>query len=160
MGSGEASVLVGSDDGTVYDLDQATGRLNWSHRVAAAVHSSPAVDTGAGLVLGGDASGAVTALSLSDGHSVWSRPTSGPVTVSVSLANGMAFVGSGGGSVYSLSKSTGTIAWSTSMPAAVTTSGALLAYPQLKPSVYVVGSTDGTLDYSTCPPAQWPAPPL
>ena len=55
------SVFVGTDDGTLYALNQQTGAVQWTTKLSAAIHSSPAVDPTHSTVIVGDDSGHVTA---------------------------------------------------------------------------------------------------
>ena len=64
-------LFVGSEDGTVYALDSATGCLWWSFRASATVKSAISVGEKGATVFFGDTNGFVYALKVSDGSVVW-----------------------------------------------------------------------------------------
>jgi outer membrane protein assembly factor BamB len=136
-------VLVGSDDGTVYDLSQTNGTVVWTAHLPGAVTDSPAVDPAAGVVVVGDGSGEVTALSYRTGKVVWQVATGAAVTASPSIFNGTVYIGSGSNNVYALSEATGHQVWVTPTSGAVT-SGAIYASFE-RPNYYAVGCQDGTV---------------
>jgi len=74
------SIFVGSQDGTVYSLDFATGCVRWSFKADAEVRTSPAVEPWAGgtparepRVFFGDFKGNAYAVDASTGALVWKR---------------------------------------------------------------------------------------
>ena len=104
-------LYVGSDDGTVYDMNTGNGHVVWRHRVSGSVKGAPAVDAAAGIVVVGDSSGAITALSSATGNVIWTFHTGGPVTATPSIYNGVVYVGSADGNAYAISE-TGQKIWS------------------------------------------------
>jgi outer membrane protein assembly factor BamB len=135
----QGAVLVGTDDGTVYDLNAQTGHVMWTVKLGGAVKGSPAIDTTSGDVIVGDSSGAITALNLLTGAQLWHVATSGPITASPTVYNGQVLVGSGNGIVYSLKESAGATEWQVNTGAAVIASGALYANT-------INGSTTGAIN--------------
>ncbi len=62
-------VVAGIDEGTVYALEEESGRVLWSHSAAGRIDSPPTIHEG--TVLFGSGDGRVTCLRLSDGELVW-----------------------------------------------------------------------------------------
>jgi len=98
-------VYVGSQDGSLYALNDTNGAKLWNYAVNAAVHiypfptSSPAVVKG--VVYVGSYNGNVYALNASSGAKLWNYTTGGMVLSSPAVANGVLYVG-GGNTVYAL----------------------------------------------------------
>lgn len=108
----------------------------------------PAVDPANGVVAVGDASGALSALSISTGSVVWQFMTGGPITAGVTIYNGEVMVGSGDGKVYARNEMTGTRLWSFATGGPIRGTGALHAQKVgSDPITYAVGSADGDLYY-------------
>jgi outer membrane protein assembly factor BamB len=126
----------------VYDLDLATGSVNWTATLDGAVTASPSVDVATGVVVVGDSSGAITALSASTGAVLWTVQTGGPVTAAATLYLGTVYVGSGDGSVYALSESTGATLWTRPTSGPITAAGSVYALYGT-PKYYAVGSGGG-----------------
>ncbi len=104
-------VYVGSDDKSVYALNEATGVVIWVHALGGAVISSPAVDAAANIVVVGDQSGSLTALTLA-GAPKWSHLTGGPVDASPLISGGNVYIGSNDGTFYAFSEPAGSSVWS------------------------------------------------
>jgi outer membrane protein assembly factor BamB len=111
---------VPADDGLLYALDPADGRILWTFRIAApsrlkmadawdVYHSSPAVADGRVYVGGAD--GAVFAVDAKDGREIWRRDTGDVVRASPAVAGGRVYVGTFGGKVHCLDAVTGTEDW-------------------------------------------------
>ncbi len=64
-------VFVGSEDGTVYALDSATGCVWWSFKASATVKTAISVGNEGGSVFFGDTNGYVYALKAADGSVLW-----------------------------------------------------------------------------------------
>ena len=72
-------VFVGSEDGTVYALDSATGCVWWRFKASATVKTAISVGNRGTTAFFGDTNGYVYALKTSDGSMVWkSHPDSHP----------------------------------------------------------------------------------
>jgi polyvinyl alcohol dehydrogenase (cytochrome) len=72
-------VFVGSEDGTVYALDSATGCVWWRFKASATVKTAISVGNHGGTAFFGDTNGYVYAVKVSDGSMVWkSHPDSHP----------------------------------------------------------------------------------
>ncbi len=64
-------LFVGSEDGTVYALDAATGCLWWMFKASATVKTAISIGNGGKTALFGDTNGNVYALSVADGSVIW-----------------------------------------------------------------------------------------
>jgi outer membrane protein assembly factor BamB len=139
-------LYVGSDDGSVYDMNSNTGAVVWKTKLSGSVKGAPVVDAATGLVFVGDSSGAITALSTANGQITWSFGTGGPVTATPSLYNGIVYVGSTDGNAYALSETNGSKIWEASANGPVSAGGIVFA-PETKYADYVVGSNTGNVTY-------------
>jgi len=139
LGSGGTVVYAGSEDGSLYAVDAASGTQLWSQATGGAVYSSPAVD-GAGNVYFGSNDGKVYALT-STGTTVagWPVTLGSPVQSAPAIAsNGTVLVGSDDGKLHALA-SDGTEVW------AATTGGAITSSAAVAGTYVVVGSDDGAV---------------
>jgi polyvinyl alcohol dehydrogenase (cytochrome) len=64
-------LFVGSEDGTVYALDAATGCLWWMFKASATVKTAISVGNGGKAAFFGDTNGFVYALNVADGSVIW-----------------------------------------------------------------------------------------
>jgi polyvinyl alcohol dehydrogenase (cytochrome) len=72
-------LFVGSEDGTVYALDSATGCLWWMYKASATVKTAISIDKKRQTAFFGDTTGTVYALKVADGSVVWKvHPDSHP----------------------------------------------------------------------------------
>ncbi len=92
--SSAGMVFVGSEDGTVYALDAATGCSWWTFRASATVKTAISIGNGGHTAFFGDTNGYVYAISASDGSLVWrvhpethsaARITGSPLLVGTTL---------------------------------------------------------------------------
>ena len=102
-------LVVHSMNGTVYVLDRANGRVDWTYRVGSAIESSPIVRDGVDYF--GTWDGRVVALDLRRHRVRWSRSLGAKITSSASLYGGRLFIGDYGGRVWALSPGTGATRW-------------------------------------------------
>jgi putative pyrroloquinoline-quinone binding quinoprotein len=93
------TVYAGSDDGTVYALDAATGRLRWTYTAGDSV-SDPAV--AGGTVYVGSLDFKVYALDAATGGLRWAYTTGSYVLSSPAVAGGTVYIGSFDGRVHAL----------------------------------------------------------
>lgn len=98
-------VYVGSDVGTVFALDAASGSLEWAQPTQDAVRSAPAVSEGRVFV--GSLDGNVYALDASTGDEEWRFDTGQGVVGSPAVADGTVYVGSRSGTVHAIDTSPG-----------------------------------------------------
>jgi len=140
-------VFFGSQDGTVYALDQHSGRLIWTYHATGAVKASPTLS--GGLLYFGDYSGHVQAISEQTGRLVWRSGSEGTLLGSgtfystAAVFYGRVFLGNTDGRVYAYDASTGRLDWAVQTGAYVYASPAVTNAPGLGPTIYL-GSYDGT----------------
>ncbi len=127
------TVYFGSNDHTVYALDELTGALRWKYQTQGRVSASPGV--AGGRVYVGSYDGNFYALDAASGALVWKFTTEGerrfsarhlhgidpaaevmpdPFDVFLSspaIAGGMVYFGSGDGNVYALDAGSGALRW-------------------------------------------------
>ena len=148
------SVYVGSRDGAIYALDEATGQRRWrvSHR-GSWVIGSPAVS--GGMVFVGSSDGHfVQALDPESGREIWNLPTAAnvlasPVVVGNSLVIATARTDAAAGDLLAVNPATGAVRWrlpldeaTNSTPAAAhgelylgTEAGTVLAIHEVSPAI-------------------------
>ena len=85
--------------------------MQWTTKLSAAIHSSPAVDSTHSTVVVGDRNGHVTAVAIATGHVVWSTLTGAAVTAMPMVSNGRVYVGSHDHSEYALNGADGAVLW-------------------------------------------------
>jgi outer membrane protein assembly factor BamB len=93
----ETTLFSGSDAGTVYAVDTATGAVRWSSAVGSAVTDSPALAGGTLYVP--TASGTLLVLDATTGATLWSADTGARIGVQPAVAGGVVFTGSDDGSL-------------------------------------------------------------
>ena len=128
-------------------LSVSTGTTEWAAQLPGGISASPAVDSTKSLVVVGDHSDLITALSTTSGAKKWSVATGGPVTASALLSGGSVYVGSGDDKFYKISETTGAVDWT------VATGGPITASASTFRSDLLVGSGDGYL-YRLSPAGQ------
>jgi hypothetical protein len=85
------SVYIASDGGDVYDLDAATGRINWKANVGHHADSSPYVSNRT-LYIGSWDSGNVYALDAATGKTIWAYQTHSTIESSPVVADGTVYI--------------------------------------------------------------------
>lgn len=132
-----SSVLVGSDDGSLYALALETGALVWSHPLGGRVRATPAVAGDIAVV--GDFEGRLAAVRVADGTRVWMREVGQPVYSSACRAGTVCVVGCHDGQVYGIALASGEPVFQAPTRGPVVGSGAAVGERVL------IGSTDGDL---------------
>lgn len=143
LSADQGTVYVGTDAGTVYAVDAATGAIEWSVGLGSAVVDSPALANGHlyvptegdGLVVLDAATGAPTWTGSTEGHAVTQQPA---------VAGDVVYVGTAGGGVLAFDAGgcgTGTCSplWSDDLGSDIT--GA----PAVSNGQLFVGTADGRL---------------
>ncbi len=110
--------------GSAKAIDASTGRKLWETKAGTLAAASPAIDVKDQLVIvpllsanpGATqtqvpGNGRVVAMSMRDGHIVWSRPVAPGSESSPLVWNGMVYFGDQGGTVHALSASDGATVW-------------------------------------------------
>jgi len=102
-------VFVGTENGTMYALDAASGKVIWKHSAGPIFHSPAVAD---GRVFFGDTDGTLWALAAADGQVLWrfSSGKGGFVTAPLVEA-GTVFIGSRDGSFYAVEAANGRGLW-------------------------------------------------
>jgi formylglycine-generating enzyme required for sulfatase activity/outer membrane protein assembly factor BamB len=95
-------VCYGSDDGTLYVRNPASGAHVWSNFCGAAVQSAPSISSQDAMVYVGCNNGRLYAFDLINGTQKWSFKTGGAIVSSPSACDGAVLIGSDDGSVYCL----------------------------------------------------------
>ena len=97
IGSGGTRIYAGTDAGTLYALDAASGAVLWSTPMGAAVTESPALAGGILYVPTGD--GRVVAVDSAAGTTLWegAAGTTGAIGEQPAVAGGLVFTGSADG---------------------------------------------------------------
>ncbi|MFB6141857.1 MAG: PQQ-binding-like beta-propeller repeat protein [Halorientalis sp.] len=146
----ERSVYVGGQNGTLYALDPATGREQWTFsadRVPGA--RDPAVRVGgiaaSPAVRGGDLyvatfNGVLYALDAGTGRVRWEHDTGHSIAASPSVTERSVLVGNYGGTFFAFGRQNGSVRWRFSAGTPISKSAAAVAGDR----VYV-GSNGGTL---------------
>ncbi len=127
-------VLLLSSEGTVHDIDVASGRERWSVSIGAPALASPLV-LGDRLLIG--ASDGVHAMQLDDGHEVWRTGVTDQVRGSPVPLGDRVAVAADDGTVTALDATTGTVAWVTALGGEVDSS------PAATDDMFVVGTRRG-----------------
>ena len=117
-GVGSGLVVVGTLEGDVIALDQATGTEKWSGKLLNEILAAPAIGNGVVVVHSND--GKVTAFDAATGEKRWTW-SSEPVPLSVRgnstpvIGPGYVFVGTDGGKLVALSLTDGGLLWETTV---------------------------------------------
>jgi outer membrane protein assembly factor BamB len=135
----DGTVYVGSRDGHMYAIDQATGEFKWraDHRVSWAM-SSPAV-VGDVLYSGTSDGAFVHALDVASGDELWSFVTDGYTWSSPAVAGDGLYIGDGSGYLWALDRETGEVHWS------YRARGGVLSSPAVVDGMVYFGSDDGSV---------------
>ncbi|WP_247730467.1 PQQ-binding-like beta-propeller repeat protein [Halovivax limisalsi] len=104
------TVYVGSNDGGLYAIDEATGERRWRTEVGGSVSASPAAAPASGHVYAGGADG-LYALDAETGEVEWVHGTEWPVLSSPTVEDGTVYAASQG-VLYALDAATGDVVWS------------------------------------------------
>ncbi len=129
------TVVIGSEDGTIYGIDANTGARVWSNSTGDPVQASAAIVGETAYVAGLD--GNVYALDTTDGSVRWKHPLGFEVVSSPVVADGLVVVGANG--VDALDAATGELRWHQD------TGDVVVSSPAISGSTVVVGSNDGSV---------------
>lgn len=136
---GSGLVLVGSRDGHMYALDQASGELAWrvSHDISWAM-SSPALSEGA--LFSGTSDGLfVHRVNLDSGNEVWRLVGDGYTWSSPALVGNTVYIGDGDGSLRAVDAESGQERWS------FRAGGAVYSSPWVEDAAVYFGADDGVV---------------
>jgi outer membrane protein assembly factor BamB len=128
-------VYVGSNDGSLYALSTATGKLRWSYATGGPITSSPAVTDNRVFVY--SSGGVFYALNATTGQLLWKRSIGADSDSSPVTAGDNVYVGTYyDGNLYAFNQATGSMLWN------YPTRGALDS-PAVANGIVYVGSQDG-----------------
>jgi outer membrane protein assembly factor BamB len=135
----DGTVYVGSRDGYMYAIDQATGEFKWraDHRVSWAM-SSPAV-VGDVLYSGTSDGNFVHALDVTSGNELWRFIAAGYTWSSPAVTDDGVYIGDAGGNLWALDRETGEVRWS------YRTRGAVVSSPAVADGMVYFECDDGTV---------------
>lgn len=102
-------ICFGSDDGQVFGVDRASGRLLWKTDVRGGVFASPIIASG--MVIVGTIKGNVIAIDAETGVQRWSYETGSRVYSAAAGAGTVVYVGSANGVLHALDRETGALVW-------------------------------------------------
>jgi len=135
----DGTVYVGSRDGFMYALDQATGTRKWrvSHQVSWAM-SSPSI-VGDALIAGTSDGAFLHRVDVTTGEEVWRFQAEGYTWSSPALAGSTAYIGDGAGYLWAVDAETGTERWS------FRTGGGVYSSPWVADGTVYFGADDGAV---------------
>jgi len=125
-------VVFGADDGWLYALDAATGKLQWKHQADAPIVAPPVADSS--LLVVGTMGGTVLALDPASGNLRWQRDVGGPVFGHSLLSMSRVVVATTKGIISGLSALTGEQLWTTEV------GGPILAGPSTAGDLVFIGT--------------------
>jgi PKD repeat protein len=138
---------IGSDDDTVYALNEETGVEIWSYPSGGRILSSPAV--GDGVVYVGSYDRNLYALDKDTGTLLWDFPTEGSVTSSPVVTDGVVYSGSLDDKLYALDALTGDEIWNASfgeypsIDSSPAVAGGILYVTGGQVTLYALDASDG-----------------
>jgi eukaryotic-like serine/threonine-protein kinase len=130
-------LYVGSQDGTLFAVQESTGQTLWTYKVSSWVDSTPAVVNN--MVYFGSNDGYFYALNAHTGQKVWSYNVTYPIRSSPAVVDGKVYFGCEDYKVYCLRADTGKKVW------VKATNGSVTSSPTMVNGVLFVGSADGNL---------------
>jgi outer membrane protein assembly factor BamB len=135
----DGTVYVGSRDGWMYAIDQASGEFKWraNHNVSWAM-SSPAV-LDATLYSGTSDGRFVHALDVASGEELWRFDAAGYTWSSAAVSGNAVYIGDGGGTLWALDRETGVVRWS------YRARGSVMSSPAVADGIVYFGSDDGNV---------------
>lgn len=135
----DGTVYVGSRDGWMYAIDQASGAFKWraDHSVSWAM-SSPAV-VGETLYSGTSDGTFVHALDVATGEELWRFDADGYTWSSPAVAGDVVYIGDGAGNLWALDRETGEVRWN------YRARGSIMSSPAVANGMVYFGSDDGNV---------------
>ena len=133
------TVVIGSNDNTLYAYDASTGERRWSYVTRGEIKASCAFDSKRSLIFFGSWDGKLYALNENDGTQAFSFQTDGPIFSTPLIDGDMAYIGSLDKRVYAIDLVSQTLRW------VFETSGRVFASPVLAQGSLWIGSNDGRL---------------
>jgi len=158
---GGRSLYLLKNNGALYAVSKATGRVRWKRKLGYLAASSPAYGGDRIFVTllqrgkSGTAGrgGRVAALSTKTGRTLWSKPLASRSESSPLLDNGRIYFGSENGTVYSMRASNGEVRWryraGGAVKAGLSLAGGKLYFGDYKGRVHAIRQTDGKVAWRT-----------
>ncbi len=106
--SGE-NIVYGSNDGNVYCVNKAEGKVRWTFKTGAEVVAVPAIVEETVYI--GSLDGNFYAISLQEGNELWRYVVGSPVLASALVTRDKIFFGAGDYKMRCLERKTGTLTW-------------------------------------------------
>jgi len=116
-------LYLGDNSGTVYQLEQKTGKKNWQFKTGGAITGSLLYVNGKVFVGSGD--GKVYALKATTGQKLWEFSTGGAVIASPVVSGDKVLVGSSDFNFYALDANTGKLLWNFATSNTIASSAAI-----------------------------------
>ncbi len=135
----EDTVVIGSNDHTVYAYAARSGELRWKYETRGDVRSAPAYDSKHRLVLIASMDGTLYALDVRTGMPVWARQTGAGIYSIPLIKDDMAYIGSLDKTLYAVDIGTGKDRWT------FETAGRIFGAPIIELGSLWIGSNDGRL---------------
>jgi outer membrane protein assembly factor BamB len=132
------SIYLTTDDGTLYSVNAANGKQNWSYPTSGTDVSEPVAASGMVYII--DMDGTLHAISAASGRQAWSHSAESGGDAGVAAANGMLYF-SAGQSVQAVDARTGAALWSYSPPA----STEFFTTPAVGNGLVFIGANDENL---------------
>lgn len=106
---GDSTLVVGSDDGTIYALSEKTGRLKWKFMAGGPVMATPVITNQKAFI--GSIDSVFYAIGLNSGQIIWQHKTTAPMYQTAATDGIHLFVGCTDGTFRCLNVETGTELW-------------------------------------------------
>ncbi len=103
------TVLVGSDDGSLYALDAETGKKLWEFETSRQIRSIPRIVDGVAYF--GNHGSVMYAVDVETGDEIWSFGATGSIWAAPAVADGTVYFGTGFNKFYALDARTGQLRW-------------------------------------------------
>jgi outer membrane protein assembly factor BamB len=130
------TLYVTTSSGKLAALAEPTGKVVWSVKLASPAASAPALDTGTGVLVVGEANGHLQEVKASNGSLGRVFSASGAITATPAIFGGVVYFGSAGDRLYAVSESKGAQIW------AYTTSGPVNDTPALTNQLTSAGALE------------------
>jgi outer membrane protein assembly factor BamB len=147
----DGRVLFGADDGAVYALDAATGRLLWRQPLGSAIFAP--VTTDSARAFAATLEGTVAALELASGRVAWRSSAGGPVHGHILPIGEFAIAATAAGEILAFGRADGTAGWRQTaggpLSAGLISAGEYLYVGTLKRELLALEASTGVLLWKT-----------
>ncbi|MFB3896246.1 MAG: PQQ-binding-like beta-propeller repeat protein [bacterium] len=107
--AGEGKLFYGTEPGTIYALEEKSGKPVWKMNIISTIVGSPAYANGMVYIAATD--GMIYSLQAKDGVLNWKYQTGGPIIASPQIKDNIVYVGSGDHYFYAIDGLTGQLKW-------------------------------------------------